>query len=276
MSFINYRNSQRILVMTRGHPFNREDFFAIFDAMDGIEACAIEQPASQAFFNPELAADYAAFVLYDMPGLDFNADAPPRYIEPPVTFKNDFLALLESGHGFVFLHHSIAAWPAWPEYAEIIGGRFLYRPDKVRGRPYPDSGYRHDVTHTVSGEGTHPILAGVPARFTITDELYLSHIYEDSVVPLLRSDYSFTDDHFYSANQAVKGNMHSRESWRHPAGSNVVAWIKNFRNSPIVYLQSGDDKAAYDNPAFRMLLRNAINWVASEEAKQWAMQRNAN
>lgn len=274
MSFIDYQASKKILLMTRGHPFNREDFFSVFDAMKGIDVCAVEQPASQLFFKPELAADYSAFVLYDMPGMDFTADHAPEYIQPPEQFRNDFLALLEQGHGFVFLHHAIAAWPGWPEYAEIVGGKFLYKADSIRGEPFPDSGYRHDANHTVIRAFDHPVLKDVPATFSITDELYLFHAFEDSIQPLLLSDYDYLDDNFYSAQQAVRGKLFSREDWQHPPGHNLVGWVKNYCNSPIVYLQCGDSKAAYDNPAFQTLLRNAIDWVGSDEALAWARQKN--
>ena len=75
------------------------------------------------------------------------------------------MALVEAGHGFVFLHHAIAGWPAWPEYGELIGGRFLYLPADVRGERKLDSGYRHDVTHQVSVLAEHPVTAGVPETF---------------------------------------------------------------------------------------------------------------
>ena len=93
--------------------------------------------------------------------------------------------------------------------------------------------------------------------------------------PLLRSDYVFTDDNFYSAARAVAGDMYSREGWRHPDGSDQVVWIKHYGASPIVYIQGGDDPEAYANPHFQRLLHNAVRWVASEEAHQWARERNA-
>jgi len=278
MSFINYGSQQSVLVMTKGHPFNRDDFFAVFEAMPNVEATAVEQPAAQVFFNPELARDYDAFVLYDMPGMDFMSPASdglaPTYVEPPEPFKQHFMELLELGHGFVFLHHSIAAWPAWPEYADIVGGKFLYKPGDVRGRAFPDSGYRHEVDHQVTVVAQHPVTEGVSPQFGICDELYLSHVFADKVIPLLQSDYQYSEANFYSAQQAVQGNLYSTDGWRHEAGHNLIGWVKHYKNSPIVYLQCGDSKAAYDNEAFRTLLGNAINWVASDEAKQWARAQN--
>ncbi len=274
MSTINYHGKREILISVKGHPYPRDAFFNIFEQMEGVSYTAVEQPASQVFFNPERAARYDAFVLYDMPGIDFSRQ-PPELVSPPAGFQADFIDLLERGQGMVFLHHAIAAWPLWPEYAEIVGGRFLYLPGEVRGSNCLDSGYRHAVPYKARVQTEHPVTAGVDTAFSITDELYLYEVFEDAVIPLLSSDYTFDRAHFYSAHQAVQGRMYSREDWAHGPGSSCIGWVKHYRNSPVVYLQMGDDVDAYDNPNFRRLLENALEWVASEEAHQWARERYA-
>jgi hypothetical protein len=275
MGIINYAAQQQLLVTARGHPYERDAFAALFDPLDDYSWSLVEQPAAQYLFNPEMKQRFAACVCYDMPGVSFVSDHAPQPVPPAPEFQQGFLDLLEVGMGFVFLHHSIAAWPAWEEYAEIVGGRFHYRAAQLRGEDWPDSGYRHAVEHQVSIVAEHPVTAGLPEHFTITDELYLCPVFEADVIPLLKSDYTFIDDNFYSANLAVQGTLYSREGWRHPPGSNLVGWVKHYRNSPIVYLQGGDDPMAYNNEGFQRLLHNAIRWVASEEAHSWARQRNA-
>ena len=191
-----------------------------------------------------------------------------------ITTKKVFLDLLEAGKGMVFMHHAIAGWPAWEEYAEIIGGRFLYLPDTLRGIDTQDSGYRHKVEHTLNVLENHPITEGLPSQFPMTDELYLSEVFNDSIEPLLASSYEFTRDNFYSATKAVKdGKMFDNEGWEHPNGSNVIGWVKHYRNSPIAYLQGGDDPEAYSSAHYRRLLQNSINWAAGEAALNWARQR---
>lgn len=274
MTIIRYREPLEILLTVKGHPFARDPFFAIFDALPGIACSAVDQPAAQAFFCPDLSRQYDAFVLYDMPGIEFVHGSAPVFHEPSTAFRRGFVELLAEGQGMVFLHHSIAAWPTWEEYAEIVGGRFLYQAGSVRGEPHPDSGYQLDVQHRVRIEDpSHPVVSGLEADFEIVDEAYLCPIFEDSVVPLLRSDASYTDEHFYSSDQAVRGRMNSREGWSHPRGSNLVGWAKGYLNSPIVYLALGDGPSAYANPAFRKLIENAIRWVASDEAHSWARSR---
>ena len=267
---------KEILLITKGHPFQRGPFFELFDALPGVSWTHVEQPAAQVFFDPKLAKPYDAFVLYDMPGIRFRTGAPPDFLEPPGDFVRNFEELLEQGFGLVFLHHAIAGWPAWPEYAEIVGGRFLYLPGSLRGSARQDSGYRHEVTHQVRVVADHPVTRGMPEMFSITDELYLHEVFEDDVVPLLRSDHAFVRDNFYSAAKVVReGKMFSNDGWEHSPGSNLIGWVKHYRNSPIVYLQCGDDPRAYGNPQFRTLLANAIAWASSPEARDWARQRNA-
>ena len=262
-----------ILLVTKGHPFERDAFFSMFDALD-VNWTHVEQPAARVFFDPAFSEDYDALVMYDMPGIAF-APGGPAFEEPTQNYKANLLALLESGKGMVFMHHAIAGWPAWPEYAEIVGGRFLYMPAELRGQSLPDSGYRHAVEHTISIQQDHPVTEGVPASFKMTDELYLSEVFEDSVHPLLASDYAFTRDNFYSATKAVKdGSMFDNNGWEHADGSNLVGWFKHYRNSPIVYLQGGDDPKAYESPEYRQLLQNAINWVSGDEAHDWAKSQD--
>lgn len=266
-----------ILLITKGHPFERDGFFALFDSLPGVTWTHVEQPAAQVFFDPDLAAPYDAFVCYDMPGLVFH-DAIGRGPDlplPPDAFTNGLQRLLAGGKPFVFLHHALAGWPAWPGYAEILGGRFLYLPAELHGRHCLDSGYRHAVDYQARPVADHPILAGLPPVFDMTDELYLAEIFEQDVYPLLRADYDFRAENFHSATRAVVDKeMYSRRDWPHPPGSNLIGWVKTAGASPVVYLQPGDGPSAYDNPHFRTLLTNAVHWAASPAAQEWAAQWN--
>ena len=272
MGIIQYGEPLNVLVAVKGHPFQRDAFAAIFEDMDGVGATIVEQPAAAALMSPEGLALYDALVLYDMPGLDFRASEPPGFVEPPEQLQWGLRAAMAQGKGVVALHHAIAGWPAWEGYGELLGGRFLYKPGSLKGRLHPDSGYRHDVTHTVRVVGDHPVTVGVPREFVLSDELYLSEVFEDTVVPLLRSDYGFVKENFYSAHQAVNGKMFSNEGWNHAEGSSLVGWAKKAGGAPLVYLQPGDGPATYADENYRRLIRNAVHWVASAEARDWAAE----
>ena len=257
-------DTKNLLVVTRGHPFERDNFFNMVDSL-GFNWSHIEHPAAQSFFKKENLKKFDAILFYDMPGLNFDEinDESKFFINPSQEYKDDFLERLSEGKGCIFLHHSIAGWPMWDEYSNIIGGRFLYKPGKIKGKKYPDSGYRHFVNYKVSSVSEHPITKGI-SDFEIEDELYLSHVFEEDINPLLKSNYSFVRDNFYSATNALNGKMNSNEGWEHPDGSNLVGWTKSYKKSAITYLQFGDGVKSYENKNVRMLLRRSINWVIEE------------
>ncbi|MGA1104138.1 MAG: ThuA domain-containing protein [Pseudomonadales bacterium] len=254
--------SPHILLITKGHPFDKGAFFGMFDSL-GVNYTHVEQPLAANILSVNTCAPYDALVFYDMPGIQFG-DASPQFLTPSDEFKNNFQALLEAGQGMVFLHHAIAGWPAWEKYADILGGRFLYLPQAMRGKPRQDSGYRHQITHELRvANPDHPVAAGIPPTFSMTDELYLFEVFEDEVDPLLTSNYTFDDDHFFSATKAVRDKvMFSNEGWSHESGSSLVGWTKQVAASRLTYLQGGDDPVAYANPHYQRLIRNAIDWVA--------------
>lgn len=267
MPVVRYGEPLNVLVAVKGHPFDRTAFGAIFDEMPGVAAAIVDQPAAGRLMSPQGMAGFDALVLYDMPGLDFASPDPPRYAEPAPELKAGFSALLDAGVPVVALHHAIAGWPAWPEYADWLGGRFLYKPGPLRGRECADSGYRHDVAYkAVAAAPGHPVLDGLPERIPFTDELYLYEVFEDAVTPLLRAEHRFDVAGFYSAAQAVAGRMFSNEGWSHADGSDLIGWTKRARNSPLVYLQSGDGPATYADPNYRRLVLNAIKWTVRERA----------
>lgn len=270
MDIIHYNAPLRLLALGRGHPYERDAYATLLQGLDEFDVCHVEQPAAQRLLSPEAAEEFNAIVCYDMPGVDFTAADAPALLAPQAHFCKRYLDLLDAGMGMVYLHHAIAAWPAWPEYADIVGGRFHYRAASLRSAEWPDSGYCHEVTHRVSKLRNHPVTEGIPDSFEMTDELYLCPIFEDNVIPLLTSDYCFEDTHFYSAASAVAGVMQSRRGWTHPRGSPLVGWAKRHGNSPIVYLQGGDDSVAMGNQHFRQLVHNAVRWVSSEAAHAWA------
>ncbi|HEY0315536.1 MAG TPA: ThuA domain-containing protein [Sphingomonas sp.] len=267
MPTIRYRAPLQVLVAVRGHPFDRTAFDAVFQSMDGIAATMVDQPAAAQLMNPDGMAPYDALVLYDMPGLDFDAPVDkPFPVDPGDTFRRSFEALLESGKGIVALHHALAGWPAWPAYGEALGGTFLYRPATLRGVAKPDSGYRHEVTYTAEVVAPdHPVMAGIPATFEMTDELYLGEVFAEGITPLLHAHHAFVRDGFYSATAAMEGRMFDNEGWSHDEGSNVIGWTRRAANSQVVYLQPGDDSTTYDNPVYRRLVENAIRWVAAPQ-----------
>ena len=271
---------KKVLIITGGHPFEEDPFFEIFNSFENVDWFHEKQPKASSLLNPEKCRDVDAIIFYDIPGVELkrNTDLPVKVVDPTSGYKENFERLLETGQGLIFLHHAIAGWPSWERYANVIGGRFHYRPGSLHGINYPDSGYRFDASQEIRVvDPDHPICKGIPENFTITDEAYICPIFEDSVTPILRSNLDFEDSsNFYSSSLAMKGEMNSNQSWKHPKGSDMVAWVRYEHLSPITYIQLGDGPTAYADPNFRKLIRNSINWVSSEEAKKWITSEKSN
>jgi type 1 glutamine amidotransferase len=244
-----------VLVVTGGHPFEAEPFFAIFDALDDVAWTAADEP--------RLGHDVVVF--YDMPGLRFTrADPPLEPADPTDAQRRVFDELCAAGTGLVFLHHAVASWPAWEGFAELVGARFHYQPASLRDIDYPDSGYRFDVTHRVEVlDADHPVCAGLASSFELTDELYCFPVLTDRITPLMRTTFDTADPSaFYSADLAIRGTRNSNEGWTHPPGSDLVAWTREAGRSRLVYLQFGDGPVTYADANFRRVLANAITWSA--------------
>jgi type 1 glutamine amidotransferase len=270
MPIIDHHATIRVLAAVRGHPFDRMAFAALFDGMEGVSVTFVDQPAAGLLMRPDLADHFDVLLLYDMPGIDFTGPVAGAPVDPPEALRTGLAALLTRGIGVVALHHAIAGWPAWPQYAEWLGGAFLYRTGELRGRAAQDSGYRHEVRYTASLSGAHPVTGGLPSDFPMVDELYLAEVFADAVTPLLTSDHGFVAENFWSATHAIEGRMFSNAGWQHPPGSDLIGWVKRAEHSPLVYLQPGDDAVTYQNPNYRRLVENAIRWTASAEARAWA------
>jgi type 1 glutamine amidotransferase len=253
-----------LLVVSGGHPFEAEAFEAMLAQLDGYRTTHLSHPEAERAIADGAADTADALLFYDMPGYTF-ADGAVEARPPSPGYIAALKGRFAQGRGAVMMHHALAGWSEWPEWSEIVGGRFLYQPGTVRGKPCQDSGYRHDVTYTARCVADHPVTAGVPASFELTDELYLAEVFEDEVVPLVRARHAFNRDNFYSAAHAIQGRMFDNAGWAHDDGSDLVAWYRHHERARIVYLQFGDGPAAYANPSVIRLLGNALSWTAKGE-----------
>ena len=251
-------------MLVGGHPFDTDAFRAMWMSFPGIHATQIAWPEAEQVFAPGGLDDADVLVLYDMPGVGLRRDGPPSPQPPPAVVQQGWAHLLQHGMPVVAMHHAIASWPAWPMFADIVGGRFHYAPAQLHGVDYPDSGYRLDARQTLAVLAPdHPVCAGLPASFELTDETYLCPVFTDAVTPLLGTDAPLDTDHHFSAAAAVAGRRNSRDGWSHPQGTPLAAWTHRVHSSTVVYVQPGDGPSAFTNPHYRRLLANAVTWAAS-------------
>jgi type 1 glutamine amidotransferase len=217
----------RVLVVTGGHDFEKEAFFKLFKDNPDITCQAVEHPNAHARLKAEAAKAYDVLVLYDM------------HQEITEEAKADFVARLREGKGLVVLHHAIASYQAWPEYTKIIGGHYYLEKTKVGGVEKPQSAYKHDMDFKIRvADPTHPIAKGLK-DFNIHDETYKWFDVAQDCRPLLTTE--------------------------EPESNKVIAWTKTYEGARVVYLQSGHDHVAYENPNYARLLSQAIKWAARQD-----------
>jgi type 1 glutamine amidotransferase len=209
-----------LLVVTGGHAYDTAEFIQMFESMEGIKAQHALKPDAWKMLDAGEAFDVIAF--YDM------------WMEPiPEGDREIFLNEFEKGTGIVFLHHSLASHPEWPEYDQLIGGRYMH-PKYV-----PDSSlwsdFEHDIVLNVKVlDKNHPVTKDME-DFEILDEGYSNTKRLPGVQLLLETS--------------------------HPDCDQYIGWTHPVKNSKVVYLMGGHDKHAYENPSFQKLVSNAINYT---------------
>jgi type 1 glutamine amidotransferase len=217
----------RVLVVTGGHEFEHDQFFKLFSDNPEISFRAVEHPNAHGLLKPESAKDYDVLVAYDM------------HQEISDAARADLLSWLKAGKGFVVLHHAIASYQQWPEYSKIIGAHYYLQATNVDGVEKARSTYKHGMHFTIHVvDPNHPVTKGV-RDFEITDETYNLFDVAKDVHPLLTTD--------------------------EPDSNKVIGWAKNYGPARVVYLQSGHDHTAYENPNYLQILKQAIRWTARRD-----------
>jgi type 1 glutamine amidotransferase len=261
----------RLLAVTGGHRVDLDAFAAMVDAVSAELGWAwvhAEQPAAQRWLRPEHAGVWDAILLHDLPGLRLARGAEPTPDGPDGSVRRAVAELLQRGQGIVATHHALAGWPAWDGWADVLGGRFLYAPGELRGRSWPSSGYRMDRYRVSVVDPAHPVCDGVTS-FELDDELYLCPVFDSEVAPLLVTDADLDASAMISTYDEVRHGVRAPATG-HPVGTDLVGWAKSAGASPVVYLLPGHGAPTMEHADYRRLLRNALGWVASPQAHEWA------
>ena len=214
----------KVLVVTGGHGFEEEPFFKMVADNAAIDfAAAAHSKTNASVFDRDDLLSYDVVVLYDM---------PQNITEKQ---KARFQSLFDKGVGLVVLHHALGSYQSWPEYEQIIGGRYQEPDPKKPGTVTEAVGWQHDVDIPVTIVATnHPVTAGL-SDFTIFDEIYWGFRVGKDVTPLI--------------------------STTHPKSGKPLAWAHTQGKSRVVYLQLGHGKEAFENPNYRKLVAQSIRWT---------------
>jgi type 1 glutamine amidotransferase len=215
----------RLLIMSGSHPYETNQFLQLFKDNPDVTFESVVHPHAFAKLRPESAKNFDVLVLYDY----------AQKISPEA--QADLVNFLKAGKGLLILHHAIAAYPDWPEYEKILGGRYYLQPRTVvNGAVKPRSRAREGAEILVHlADLAHPATRGLK-DFEIHDETYFGY----DVAP---------DSHLL----LTTTNTNNAPS---------LAWSRSYEGARIIYCQLGHDHFAYENPNYRKFVAQAIKWVA--------------
>jgi len=145
--------------------------------------------------------------------------------------KKELAAFVRDGKGFVAAHTALTAFDTWPEFGELIGGRY-------DGHPYHAPG-------TVINDGADfPATRHFPANFVINDEFYQAKEFSPNARVLLRLDVSKMPPHAELRNQGYP-----------------LAWAKNYGKGRVFYSSFAHDAATWDNRDIAQMYFEAMKWA---------------
>ncbi|HEY2341867.1 MAG TPA: ThuA domain-containing protein, partial [Chthoniobacteraceae bacterium] len=172
--------------------------------------------------NPDLIAPATA----SLDVLDLSTNQPLSSEARKAIF--DFA---NAGKGLVLLHPAVwYNWPNFPEYnKELVGGG-------SRGHDR----YGEFTVDVVNHD--HPVTAGLPEHFKISDELY----------------------HFEPDPEGAKIEVLAQATSPLDGKTYPQVWIVKHPKAKIVCITLGHDGAAHNLPEFKRLLQNAIRWAAGK------------
>ena len=136
------------------------------------------------------------------------------------------LNFIKKGRGFIGVHSAADSFHNCRAYERMVGGVFLTHPPTI--------------PHTFRvADQAHPCTKGVPAEFTMPEELYLM-------------DYI--------------GRFDTLMTVEFNGFTLPVAWVKSYGCGRVFYTALGHGKEQAENTHFRRMIVNAVHWAA--EARQ--------
>jgi len=148
--------------------------------------------------------------------------------------KKDLLSFVhDDGKGFVGAHVALTAFEGWPEFGELLGGRY-------DGHPWGQA------AGTIINEGADfPATKHFPATFAFNDEFYQAKSFSRTGARvLLRLDV---------------GKMPANPESHTP--DMPLAWAKTYGKGRVFYSSLGHDASTWDNRDVAQMYFEAIKWA---------------
>jgi len=151
--------------------------------------------------------------------------------------RTDLLSFIkDDGKGFVAAHSAATAFFSWPEFGEMLGGRFDEHPWG-----------EHAEGTVVVDDTKFPAMRHLPSRWLVRDELYqIKDFSRDRIRVLAHLDASKLD--------LTRPLVHRKD------GDFPAAWAKPYGRGRVFYSILGHDADAWDNPTLQQMYFNALRW----------------
>src|SRR5215831_7858680 len=145
--------------------------------------------------------------------------------------KEELLAFVKNGHGFVAAHTGLTAFESWPEFGEMLGAQY-------QGHLYTGPG------KVINEEPNLPMVKHFPAEFDYNDEFYQPKtLSRDKVDVLLR----FNPASAPGANLAANGDF-------------PLAWAKKYGQGRVFYASFSHATELWDRRDIQLMYYEAIKW----------------
>jgi uncharacterized protein len=150
--------------------------------------------------------------------------------------KADLLSFVrDDGKGFVAAHSGSTAFFSWPEFGEMLGGRFDEHPWEITSAT------------VVVDDPVFPAMKGFPLMSVRVDEHYqLKGFSRDQVRVLAHLDPSTLD--------LTRPLVHRKD------GDFPVAWARRFGKGRVFYSTLGHIVESWDDPVLQQMYFNALRW----------------
>ena len=140
----------------------------------------------------------------------------------------------DEGKGFVAAHTALGAFESWPEFGELLGGRYDDHPWNVASGT------------VVNEDPTFPATKHFPASFPFVDEFYQTKEFSrDKLRVLLRLDVS---------------KMPPSPRLRRADGDLPLAWARTYGKGRVFYSSLGHATETWDNRDVAQMYFEAIKW----------------
>ena len=160
-----------------------------------------------------------------------------REVDLSAEQRADLLSFVkDDGKGFVAAHAAVTGFFSWPEFGEMLGGRFDEHPWGIA-----------DGTVVVD-DPAFPAMRGMPRTRVVHDELYqIKDFSRDKIRVLAHLDASKLD--------LTRPLVHRKD------GDFPAAWAKTYGKGRVFYSILGHADENWDDPVMAKMYFEAIRWA---------------